>query len=409
MAKPRYFLPFRKIGNKKAIIFLHGLLGEVGVWTPMAKLLLADEDLANWDIFSLGYRTTVLFHPFSEEPSLENQCELLYTNLVLPPIARYESLAFVAHSAGGLVLQRALVNFDDVLQRTTHAFFFGTPSTGSHLARRWKFLNAQLRDMAHGSEFIQRLRRDWKVKFKEGYPFHLEAIVGEKDMMARMASVRQPFSETKLQIVEGDHNGMIKPASSESAAYRVVKDGLMLQPRQLAARATVEFGSVRRGGKIFVSYCSADVEWLTSITDVLTLALGRDSLDIVWDAELLGTGDKWRPRLEQALDQAGFAVLLVTTPFLASQFIRETELPKLLLRSHENPCVVFPIMVSAIDYEDSRVKPVEADAKRWYEELLNLQFANELKKPLAKVSVARQGSELLKMAQRIRARIQRDE
>jgi pimeloyl-ACP methyl ester carboxylesterase len=131
MSKPRYFLPFRRIGNKKAIIFLHGLLGEVGVWTPMAKLLLSDPALADWDIFSLGYRTTVLFQPFTEEPSLENQCELLYTNLVIPPIALYESLAFVAHSAGGLVLQRALVNFDDVLQRTTHTFFFGTPSTGS--------------------------------------------------------------------------------------------------------------------------------------------------------------------------------------------------------------------------------------------------------------------------------------
>jgi pimeloyl-ACP methyl ester carboxylesterase len=407
MVKPRYFLPFRRIGNKKAIIFLHGLLGEVGVWTPMAKLLLSDPELADWDIYSLGYRTTVLFQPFSEEPSLENQCELLYTNLALAPIARYESLAFVAHSAGGLVLQRALVNFDDVLLRTTHAFFFGTPSTGSYYARRWAFLNAQLRDMAQGSDFIRRLRRDWTAKFQGEYPFYLEAIAGEKDSKVRMASVRQPFSETDLRIVEGDHNGMIQPTSSASAAYRVVKDGLMM-PRPRAARTTAYSGSARRGGKVFVSYSHEDVDWLTSITDVLTLALGRDSLDIVWDNKLLEAGDKWRPRIEETLDQAGFAVLLVTTPFLASAFIRETELPRLLQRKQGEPCVLFPITLSTIDYEDPRLKAVEADARHWYDELLKLEFANELKMPLAKVGSALQGSELLRIARKIKSRIERD-
>lgn len=406
MTKPRYFLPFRRIGNQRAIIFVHGLLGAVGVWTPMAKLLLDDPDLADWDIFSLGYRTTVLFRPCSEEPSLDNQCELLYPNMILPPIAEYESLAFIAHSAGGLILQRALVDFDDILRRTTHAFFFGTPSTGSHRARKWSFLNAQLRDMAHGSRFIERLRVDWNSKFRDGYPFHLEVIVGENDDDVRMASVRQPFSATPLHIVPGDHDGMIQPRVPTSPAFQLVKKGLGV-PRPQSTQVRDVLCSTERGGNIFVSYSHEDGDWLLSVTDVLTLVLGRNSLNTVWDDRLINAGEKWRLRIEDAIDHAGFAVLLVTTSFLASQFIRDMELPRLLKRYQDQSCCLFPITVSAVDYTDLRIKPIEAEARRWHEELLRLEFANELKKPLAKISSALQARELLNIANRIKAGIMR--
>lgn len=404
LSEPRFFLPFRQTGNRKAIIFLHGLDAKVAVWTPMAKLLMADPELAGWDMYSLGYRATLQPTLLWEGASLDNQSEQLYTNLVLPPVSEYESLAFVAHSAGGLVLQRALIDFDDVLQRTSHVFFFGTPSTGSHSARTWRFLNTGLRDMASGSRFVQRLRQDWKVKFPGDYPFHLELAAGDQDLYVRAASVHQPFPKIKLQVVQGDHDAMIKAESVKDPAYRIVKKGLQ-QPRPEVAKGETGYTSASpaRPGKIFVSYSHEDADWHMSIMRVLRLALGRGSVNRVFDDTLIEAGELWPKRIEVELAQAMFAVLLVTPSFLASEFIRKQELPALLERQHMKSCRLFPITVSDIVETDPRLQD---DARKLYRELKQVEFANEMKLPLAKVDSPLQGSELSRIADRIKSCIE---
>jgi hypothetical protein len=100
-SEQQYFLPYRRSKNRKAIIFVHGFAENVSVWAAFAKLVMADPELRSWDLFSLGYRSSIAFDWFSSRSSLAIWSNVMKTNLELPPIKDYVRLAFVAHSTGG--------------------------------------------------------------------------------------------------------------------------------------------------------------------------------------------------------------------------------------------------------------------------------------------------------------------
>jgi alpha-beta hydrolase superfamily lysophospholipase len=52
----------------------------------------------------------------------------LRTAPLLPPFDQYQLIAIVAHSMGGLVVQRELVDDDQLAGRSNHVFMFGVPS-----------------------------------------------------------------------------------------------------------------------------------------------------------------------------------------------------------------------------------------------------------------------------------------
>ena len=89
----------------------------------------------DWDIFTVGYATTLLpdvVGIWSADPDLPILSTMLSTELGTPPFARYQSLALIAHSMGGLVVQKALVDNPELAQRVRHIILFGTPSVMSH-------------------------------------------------------------------------------------------------------------------------------------------------------------------------------------------------------------------------------------------------------------------------------------
>src|ERR1700683_3355775 len=74
---------------------------------------LLGSSTATWDIFTVGYATTLLpdvLGGWSADPDLPILSKMLGTELHAPPFAHYKSLALIAHSLGGLVVQKALVD-----------------------------------------------------------------------------------------------------------------------------------------------------------------------------------------------------------------------------------------------------------------------------------------------------------
>src|SRR4051794_2655090 len=90
---------FRTTHQKRAIIFVHGYNGHPQEsWRVFAQLLIADQRFADWDILSFGYgiRSSILAAA-SSLSSLMSQ----------PETSGYAELAFITHSVGGLIVQRA--------------------------------------------------------------------------------------------------------------------------------------------------------------------------------------------------------------------------------------------------------------------------------------------------------------
>ena len=136
--------------------FLHGFSGNRDdTWDRLPSLL--GTVVADWDIYTLGYATT--FRPdilgvWSADPDLPILATMLTTQASSDPLRRYRTLAVVAHSMGGLVVQRALVDDPELAGRTEKVVLFGTPSAGLRKAFWGRALETQLKNMAIGSEFI---------------------------------------------------------------------------------------------------------------------------------------------------------------------------------------------------------------------------------------------------------------
>jgi formylglycine-generating enzyme required for sulfatase activity len=82
---------------------------------------------------------------------------------------------------------------------------------------------------------------------------------------------------------------------------------------------------------LFISYTRADRGWVDRLQRMMAPLL-RDSRQELklWDDSQIEPGAKWRQTIEMALQQAQVALLLVSDAFLASEFVMNEEVPKLL-------------------------------------------------------------------------------
>jgi len=100
---------------------------------------------------------------------------------------------------------------------------------------------------------------------------------------------------------------------------------------------------------IFVSYSHADRDWLDRLRTNLIPYIRGENLDL-WDDTKITPGSDWAAEIDQAIDKARVAVLLVSPDFLASDFIARVELPAILRRAGRDLTIIWiPIRPSAYD------------------------------------------------------------
>ena len=217
---------------RRAVVFLHGFSGDRDdTWNRLPGLL--GTVVADWDIYTLGYATT--FHPdflgvWYADPDLPILATMLKTQASIDPLRRYRSLAVVAHSMGGLVVQRALVDDPELADRTEKVVLFGTPSAGIRKASWLVFWKRQFRNMAIGSEFIKELRQDWAVRFEPDPGFDLRVVAGEQDQFVPPESSLGPFPRQFRYVVPGHHLSMVRAADTDSPTVRLLMSALSDAP-----------------------------------------------------------------------------------------------------------------------------------------------------------------------------------
>lgn len=220
---------YRQGGGAGAIIFVHGLKGEMGAtWGRFPELLLAEPGLRGWDIYGYGYPTSLRLdipRIWASDPDLETVASALRTRLLHDPFKQYKSIALLAHSMGGLVVQRAVLT-KEIMDKTAHVVLFGCPSSGVDKARIARKSKRQIADMAPGSEFIVGLRKTWMERFGSNPPFDFYTVAGRMDQFVDTESSLGPFPENSRRIVAGDHLQIVKPATMHDVSVRIVVEAV---------------------------------------------------------------------------------------------------------------------------------------------------------------------------------------
>lgn len=271
-------VPVRVEENAAAIVFVHGFSGNaLKTWGNFPSQLAQETSLKGWDIFSYGYATSIgRFETpgfWTADPNIERLAIGLRTAASLPPLNKYRSIAFIAHSMGGLVVQEALAEpiqinvHEQLAYRVSHVILFGSPSGGLKKAILG-FLKRQIRDMGTGpSSFFKRARPQWDVRFKttpndiQGqHPFKFLVVAGDQDEFVPASSSLYPFHDRYRRVVPGDHLSIVKPSSANSPSIQLIIEAFCHNTSQVSAldsaRVAVEMGEFHRAIQLFHSHPS---------------------------------------------------------------------------------------------------------------------------------------------------------
>lgn len=220
----------RDTGSKAAIVFVHGFTGKsMDTWADFPALLASDPAIGAWDVFSLGYPTRIFpgIPGWSGPPGIQTLATDLCTTLSHAPLADRRAIAIIAHSMGGLVAQRAILDNPELAGRVSHLLLFGTPSAGLEKADRLSGINEQIRDMGGDSEFIRQLMTDRARWFIDRPPFTFLAVAGNLDRFVPPGSSIDPFPPAYRRVVDGDHLSIVKPADARHKSVCVAISALV--------------------------------------------------------------------------------------------------------------------------------------------------------------------------------------
>lgn len=112
---------------------------------------------------------------------------------------------------------------------------------------------------------------------------------------------------------------------------------------------------------VFISYTRADRAWVDRLhTMMRPLLRSSDQKLRLWDDSQIEPGAKWRQEIETALDQAQVAVLFVSDAFLASEFVMNEEVPKLLAAAEAEGVRVLWVSLSPCLVEHTPIHAYQA-------------------------------------------------
>jgi pimeloyl-ACP methyl ester carboxylesterase len=252
-------------GNRAAIIFIHGGGGDpVQTWGRFPQYLAADRRAGGWDVYSYGYvstgpnkllglgaaRLVKYLLGVTGDPLVPSLADGFSTALRVEPFKHYGALAIIAHSLGGIITQRMLVDHPDLGLRLRFLFLFGVSSNGFE---GWGIdaMMDQIRSIRPGSPLIRDLRDRWRSLYIDRpAPFECWAVAGDQDRFIPRESSLDPFPRERCLVVPGDHESMKDPVDERSRAVQLVLERLsgetLHADRWGSARAAVELGEYQQ-------------------------------------------------------------------------------------------------------------------------------------------------------------------
>ena len=246
MPTPEFAVFSSDAHNRAAVVFVHGFTGDLKTtWRNIPGLLRSDGHLNDWDLLTFGYASGRLFDLtglWAADADLATIAKMLNARPELSA-AKYDRLAFVAHSMGGLVVQQAIVQNADLRSRVSHVILFGTPSNGLTKAGIADFWKRQIKNMVAGGPFITQLRTNWNAEgLSDGGAFHFRAIAGERDQFVPPESSLGCFPDNVCGVIPGNHVTMLDGDTVDAPAVQIILETLRgggKQPQGTASSAKV--------------------------------------------------------------------------------------------------------------------------------------------------------------------------
>jgi pimeloyl-ACP methyl ester carboxylesterase len=218
-----------------AVVFVHGVFGDAtGSWTgsgdSFPRLLADDPELKPLlDVFVFDYFSDHLRDSPSMDAIVSQLSETLSNERVFDD---HREVLFLAHSMGGLIVRRFLIENQVLIPKVPLVFFYSTPSAGADIANVARLVsrNPQLSALIplESNDLLQATETEWRVIPAKSRPTSFCAYETQPvdDVMIVSRSSADLLCDRASVGLNADHIQIVKPDNRRDLRYMVFVNAL---------------------------------------------------------------------------------------------------------------------------------------------------------------------------------------
>jgi len=228
---------YARSGNPdRVIVFVHGIFGNPSdTWNcspniSWPKLIQDDDAFQRSDIYVAGYDTPYFGNRMTIDEVVSNLKSRLDSDEVF---AKHREVVFVAHSLGGLIVQRLLLTHRELAPQVRFIYFYSTPETGAQVAQLGHIFSADplLKEMFPGdsNDYLLNLESEWRGA---GFNIHRYCAYEKKTVKGVLVVDRLSGTrgcENAIAINE-DHISIVKPCDRNADSYIALRNAVLKIP-----------------------------------------------------------------------------------------------------------------------------------------------------------------------------------
>jgi len=240
----------RNSGAARVIVFVHGIFGSSrDTWSCSPRIswpnLLKDDDThKDSDIYVVGYDTPYFGNRMTIDEIVSNLKSRLDSDAVF---TKHREVVFVAHSLGGLIVQKLLLTHRETSKQVPFIYFYSTPETGAQIAALGHVFSSDplLREMFPGdsNDYLLGLESEWRgaafATIHRYCAYEKQPLSGVL-VVDRLSGTRN--CEKAIPINE-NHSTIVKPCDRNADSYIALHNALRenpIAPEKIPTTAIVE-------------------------------------------------------------------------------------------------------------------------------------------------------------------------
>ena len=243
----------------RVIVFVHGIFGSArDTWACphgdfyWPRALLTDPAFADSYVYVAAYDSPF----FGNHMTIDEVVSNLANRFQSDGVFSHREVLFVAHSLGGLVVQRFLITHREYAKQVPLILFYSTPETGAQIAQLGHVFTADplLKEMFPGEEndYLLNLENEWiaaHFAIKRYCAYEKKPTKGIW-IVDRLSGTRNCTNQTPIPINK-DHIDIVKPCSTQDDAYIALRNIVAknpIAPPPVVTKDDVQTREWRSGG-----------------------------------------------------------------------------------------------------------------------------------------------------------------
>jgi TIR domain-containing protein len=217
------------------------------------------------------------------------------------------------------------------------------------------------------------------------------------------AHVLTEIDDIKEKIASIDKQRRGDPVGTEHPLL----NSLNLDQTKLSMEALGSSASPSQPRAVFISFAHTDNEspnqkerWLDRFVEFLQPLVNQEEFTLCSDRDVR-IGEQWHEHIQTLLKTAKAVVLLVSPAFLASSYVRNSELPVILKNAANNGVKIFPILIAPSLFKRAKYKYPDPKTGPQEFTLASIQAANPPSETLIEMTEADQNRVLEKVADQL--------